>query len=402
MSFFRISFLAASVCAVCAVTSGCAQQQGFRAENLPEENQPIVLRTMGSLFFGGTLKTLENGVTFHGDHGYAQYYVPQNARNYPIIMWHGIGQSGKTFESTADGREGYQSIFTRWDYPVYIMDQPRRGRAGRTLAGAGKAASPTALYESAAWDAFRMGLWIPPAKPQAFSHLQQPLDGYAVDQFFRQQTPDTGAEMNIRELGEAAGKLLEAAGPSVLLTHSRSGMYGWETAMQKPDLVKAVVAYEPGRMVFPDDAVPGPIEGEKPNILAMTAPAVPSAEFQKLTKMPILIIYGDNIAKKPSENFNSEVWRGVSLRAQQFAKIVNERGGDARVVFLPDLGLRGNTHIPFADLNNRKVAEQLAAWLHEKGLDASDQPYRGPGREQMPLTIPLDSKRTEAFGVSGS
>lgn len=94
----------------------------------------IVLKTMGSFFFGGTVQTLENGVTFHGEHGYAQYYIPENARNYPIIMWHGIGQSGKTFESTPDGREGYQAILTRRDWPVYIIDQPHRGRAGRTLA----------------------------------------------------------------------------------------------------------------------------------------------------------------------------------------------------------------------------------------------------------------------------
>lgn len=71
------------------------------------EQKPIILKTMGSLFFGGTVATNENGVTFHGDHGYAQYYIPQNSRNLPLIMWHGIGQSGKTYESTLDGREGY-------------------------------------------------------------------------------------------------------------------------------------------------------------------------------------------------------------------------------------------------------------------------------------------------------
>ena len=55
----------------------------------------MVLRTMGSLFFGGTVETLESGETFHGEHGYAQYYIPQNSYNYPIIMWHGMGQSGR-------------------------------------------------------------------------------------------------------------------------------------------------------------------------------------------------------------------------------------------------------------------------------------------------------------------
>ena len=65
---------------------------------------PITLKTMGSLFFGGTVSRAADGATFHGDHGYAQYYIPQNSRNYPLVMWHGIGQSGKTYESTPDGR----------------------------------------------------------------------------------------------------------------------------------------------------------------------------------------------------------------------------------------------------------------------------------------------------------
>lgn len=363
------------------------QSTAWAAEDTGQK--PIVLKTMGSFFFGGSVKTLENGVTFHGDHGYAQYYIPQESRNLPIIMWHGIGQSGKTFESTPDGREGYQAILTRRDWPVYIIDQPHRGRAGRTMAKAGEAASPTALYESAAWDAFRLGLWIPPAGPVAFPKVQMPLDGYTIDQFFRQQTPDTGKEPDRKSLAETAGKLLERTGPAILMTHSRSGQYGWATAMEKPDLVRAVVAYEPGHYVFPEGEIPDDIPRGKLHVTAMDTPTVPVAEFEKLTRMPILIVYGDNIAREISDVFNSEVWRAASIRGRQFVEAVNRHGGDARIVFLPDLGIRGNTHVPFADLNNIQVADQLEAWLHEKGLDKRDAPYQGPGKETMDLTIPL-------------
>lgn len=89
----------------------------------PAEDKPIVLKTMGSLFFGGTVQTLPNGETFHGDHGYAQFYIPQNARTYPLIMWHGIGQSGKTYESTPDGREGYMAILPR---RLYVQQSRHR------------------------------------------------------------------------------------------------------------------------------------------------------------------------------------------------------------------------------------------------------------------------------------
>ena len=35
----------------------------------------------------------------------------------------------------------------------------------------------------------------------------------------------------------------------------------------------------------------------------------------------------------------------------------------------PEAGLHGNTHFPMSDLNNMEVAELMAEWLHEKGLD---------------------------------
>ncbi len=224
----RVRLAALLVAALCVLpgpvqadeqaTAQAAGQSAGQTGGQAEEQKPIVLKTMGSLFFGGTVQTLENGVTFHGDHGYAQYYLPADARNLPIVMWHGISQSGRTFESTPDGREGYQAIFTRRDWPVYIMDQPRRGRAGRTMAETGEAASPTALYESAAWDAFRFGLWLPPKGPVTFPNVQMPMDGETIDQFFRQQTPDTGMEPDCQTLARTAADLFDRIGTAILLT----------------------------------------------------------------------------------------------------------------------------------------------------------------------------------------
>ena len=355
------------------------------------DQKPITLKTMGSLFFGGTVTQNEQGVTFHGDHGYAQYYIPQNSRTLPLVMWHGIGQSGKTFESTPDGREGYQAILTRHDWPVYIIDQPRRGRAGRTQAEAAVHLSPTTMLESQAWDAFRLGLWLAPNNPTVFPNVQLPMDGYTIDQFFRQQTPDTGLEPDIGMLAQTMGELFKTIGEGILITHSRSGAYGWATAMAQPDRVKAVVAYEPGGYVFPEGEKQEDIPGGKLHVGAMNAPAVPLEEFRKLTRMPILIVFGDNIATAPSNVYNSEVWRSSSLRGRQFVEAVNRHGGDARIVFLPDLGLKGNTHIPFADLNNLAVADHLESFLREKGLDGRDAPHQGPQQRSMELTIPLNS-----------
>ena len=98
----------------------------------------------------------------------------------------------------------------------------------------------------------------------------------------------------------------------------------------------------------------------------------------------------DNIAKEKSDNFNSEVWRISKHRAQQMAERINARGGDAKVLSLPDIGIKGNTHAAFADLNNLEIAKILEGFLHEKGLDGRENPHRGPHPKGLTeYTIPL-------------
>ena len=47
---------------------------------------------------------------------------------------------------------------------------------------------------------------------------------------------------------------------------------------------------------------------------------------------------------------------------------MNEAGGDVKVVMLPEIGIKGNTHFIMADLNNREVANTMEKWMKEKGL----------------------------------
>lgn len=93
-------------------------------------------------------------------------------------------------------------------------------------------------------------------------------------------------------------------------------------------------------------------------------------EFAELTKVPIQIIYGDNIEKTtPSPLFGVELWRVVTKRAQQFVDLVNKRGGRASILWLPDADLKGNTHFPFSGLNNLAVADLLSKYLAANKLD---------------------------------
>ena len=93
------------------------------------------------------------------------------------------------------------------------------------------------------------------------------------------------------------------------------------------------------------------------------------ADFMKLTKIPIIIYYGDFIPKEPMANPGQDGWRVRLDMAKRWAETINRHGGDAKVVHLPDIGISGNTHFPFSDLNNVQIAELMSEFLAEKHLD---------------------------------
>jgi Alpha/beta hydrolase family len=328
-----------------------------QSERDPEDS--LVIKAQGSFMVGGTVLTANNGDTFHGDHAYVQYQIPSGARDLAIVMWHGGGQFSKTWESTPDGREGYQNIFLRRRFATYILDQPRRGRAGRGLEGA---TIPNAVpNESSIWGIFRLGRW-----PVFFPNVQfsGAYDPAALDQFYRQQTPDTGPSFDLSHrhiLIDAGAALFDKIGPAILITHSASGRLGWPTAIQSSN-VKAIICYETGSFVFPEGEVPPPPPPHE-------AIPVPLADFLKLTRVPIQVVFGDNIPTAPTTPANLDQWRTAIVQARLFVDAVNRHGGDAQLLHLPEIGIFGNTHFSFSDLNNREVADQLSRFLSEKGLD---------------------------------
>ena len=151
-----------------------------------------------------------------------------------------------------------------------------------------------------------------------------------------------------------------------MITHSQGGIVGWMAGIKSPAHIKAIVAYEPGNFPFPEGEVPPVIESAFGNI---SPEKVSAADFVRLTQMPIIIYFGDNISDKPSDIQGEDQWRIRLALARQWADTVNKHGGDVTVIHLPKVGIKGNTHFPMQDLNNAEVAEHLAQWLQAKGLD---------------------------------
>jgi hypothetical protein len=55
--------------------------------------------------------------------------------------------------------------------------------------------------------------------------------------------------------------------------------------------------------------------------------------------------------------------------AREWRATVNKHGGDVTLMHLPELGIKGNTHFPFSDLNNVQIADQVSTFLAAKSLD---------------------------------
>ena len=102
-------------------------------------DKPLVLKAQGSFFVGG--EKVEQTAGELGDLGpgghitvnqmYVRYMVPQDGDgNVPVVMVHGATLTGKSWETTPDGRMGWDEYFVRKGHPVYVPDQVGRGRSG--------------------------------------------------------------------------------------------------------------------------------------------------------------------------------------------------------------------------------------------------------------------------------
>ncbi len=336
------------VMAVTALLTGC----DTRNRNI------MRIESQGSFAVGGIVLADSLGHRYHGDHAYVFYQKPVDARKYPLVFAHGVGQFSKTWETTPDGREGFQNIFLRRGFSTYVVDQPRRGNAGRST----ESVTIAPEFDEETWfNRFRVGIW-----PDYFDGVQFSRDKEALNQYFRQMTPNIGSA-DLEVYARAYAALFDKIGPAVFVTHSQGGGVGWLTLPQTKNIC-AIVAYEPGGNVpFPAGQMP-----EEGKVLTLSGKTegveVPMEVFMRFTEIPIIIYYGDNLPETDERPELYEWTRRLHLM-RKWAALINKYGGDATVIHLPEIGLHGNTHFPFSDLNNVEVADHLSKWLHEKEMD---------------------------------
>jgi len=316
--------------ALCALLlAGCATQQA-----------PIALRDMGSFHVGGREVTISgkpvkevvftpggvpakidpNG-TYVVESMYVQYFLPANRRgSLPLLLWHGGGLTGVTYETTPDGREGWLNWYVKQGWDVYSSDAVERGRAGWAMYPDIFKSEPLFLPKSDPYVRFRM------------AGSQFPVESY--ENFMRQVVPrwTTTDDATIA----AYTALVDRVCPCVLLFHSQAGQFGFRVAQARPDKVKALIAVEPAGQGDP-------------------------RQLDRLKAIPTLFVYGDNIEKDAR-------WPQIRKNGVAFAEAMRAAGAKVEVVDLPQAGIRGNSHMVMMDRNNLEVAALIQRWLEQQGL----------------------------------
>src|ERR1700694_6030219 len=263
---------------IATLVAGCAQTQ-------------FALRDMGSFHVGGRevvisgkpvkevtftpggvpAKVDMNG-TYLVESMYVQYFLPADRRGaVPLLMWHGGGLTGVTYETTPDGREGWLTYFLRHGGDVYNSDAVERGRAGWAMYPDIFKSEPVFLTKANPFERFRIGQGAGSYSPdrtkqRVMPGSQFPVDAY--DNFVKQNVPrwTTTDEATLR----AYIALIDKVCPCAILFHSQAGQFGFKAAQARPDKVKALIAVEPAGQGDPQAA-------------------------DALQGIPVLMIYGDYI-----------------------------------------------------------------------------------------------------------
>ncbi|MCL6645638.1 MAG: esterase [Dehalococcoidia bacterium] len=317
------------------------------------QKEPITLRNLGSFHVGGRqieitgqpIKEIvftpggvparidPNG-TYQVEQMYVQYFLPQNRRGrLPLLLWHGGGLTGVTYETKPDGGDGWMHFFLRRGWDVYVSDAMERGRSGWSSTFKGE---PVFLPLSDPWERFRIGpagSWhADPAKRTTYPGMQFPIEAY--EQFMKQAVPRWLTTDDAIVAAYVA--LVEKVCPCVVMVHSQSGSFGFRVAEARPDKIRALVAVEPT------------LGGDK-------------AKVALLKEMPVLAVYGDNIKDHPR-------WSRIRKGVDAYTDLLRQAGGRVDVLDLPELGIKGNSHMIMMDRNSDVVAGLIQKWLADRGL----------------------------------
>jgi len=302
-------------------------------ENLPVKE---IVFTKGS----PPVKVNPNG-DFEVEQMYVQYFIPKKqVSRYPLLMWHGGGLSGVTWETKPDGNPGWMHYFIKAGHPVYVSDAVERGRSSWARYPEIFQTEPLFRTKKEAWEYFRLGpkdAYDPdPAKRKTYPGMRFPVEYF--DQFAKQGVPRWVT--NDAPTQKAYDALVQRVGSCVIMPHSQGGNFAFNAALHTPDRVKAIIAIEPS--------------GAPPS----------GPDLEKIKHIPMLILWGDYM----NEPDLALPWKKFEAGVKAFADDINGRGGRVDWIVLPEIGIRGNDHMLMMDTNSDAVAAVIQEWMGKNDL----------------------------------
>ena len=308
---------------------------------------PLTLARQGSYFVGGqdvrgeTLSTLpayDAQGTITTGQMYVRYMAPVSASPLRVTLVHGCCLTGKTWETTPDGRMGWDEYFVRRGFETHVVDQTWRGRSAGSIEAINAVKSgrapvsqlPTVFQagHEAAWAIFRFGARYPEVHPgQRF-----PISAQGA--LWQQMVPDwLNAQPTPNPTVPLLAQMSRQLGRNVLISHSQSGIDPFQAVQHDPAGIAAVISVEPG--ACPDAA----------------------GDVTPYLRTPILVLWGDYVPEAPR-------WAPRLANCRAFVAKVNAAGGKAENLVLPEQGIRGNSHMLMQDNNSLEIAGMLVDWIN--------------------------------------
>lgn len=334
---------------------------GATSASAQAERDHFGVREIGSFHVGGRQVTLsglpEKEIVFtagappfrvnpNGDFEVEQMYVqyvklhqPYRRAPYPLLMWHGGGLAGTTWETKPDGKPGWQNFFLKAGHDVYVSDAVERGRASWARYPEIFKTEPFFRSKKEAWELFRIGpagsYHTDPAKRVVHAEgTQFPVE--ALDQFAKQGVPRWAT--NDAATQGAYDQLVQKVCPCVIAVHSQGANFAFNAALKAADKIKAVIAIEPSG-----------------------APDPAKVDLKPLKGVPHLFVWGDYLDRQ-------ELWKKITPSIDRYQQALAAQGGVAERLDLPKQGIMGNSHMLMMDRNSDQIARRVQDWLIRQGL----------------------------------
>jgi pimeloyl-ACP methyl ester carboxylesterase len=353
--------------------------------------KPVV--TQDWFYVGGHYIETPGGQVLTGSM-YTQVFTPVHVTHkFPIVLIHGGGGTGATYEKTADGRPGWAYDYAARGFRVYVVDQPARGRSILDTAVDGPVVRDTvkSLEQRLTLpEAFK--LW-----PHADLHNQWPGTGKPGDPYFdgfiATRAMSLASNAPMEELTtHAVVALLDKIGPAIVQTHSQAGAYGWRIADARPKLVKALIQVEPSGPPYKETVFVGPpdyfgpetaigrawgltsgkltyspavadpaeltfvqqAKADAPDLVRCWVQAPPAHQLPVLKTVTILMVTSEASYHAPYDHCTSHY--------------LDQAGVKHDYIILAKVGIHGNAHDMMLEKNSAAISNVMANWLVSKGL----------------------------------